>query len=463
MLGAKSFSESFQLLKKSQNLLSFLDSNERLHAITYNNLGCFYKTVQKPELALQMFEKSLEFKPHSLSHQAGTYLNISSIFSLTDSHEKALEYSTAAFDLLKSIYSSDSTVISSLLFAAFSTGKELEHLLKFSQAESMYLYASELAQQVPTSTLTEKISVSLSRLEKKKQFTQKPRYASTLRSSALPTIRANHSDIMKQYIIIDDKKMSTPRTARNYPPIIDLPFGKTTVNSASPTKKRGFSDIAQIKKELMEYENKLHKLTGKRTAKSRPAARKKQNKNPPGTFQLQKAVFNVKKKNKPDMIKAAIFIQKFWRGYKARKTCRQERRKIAHQRAREAIAELEILKEQAKIDELYMTEDTSRPKTYSPLKYHNHDKMYKTQGKFYTPSDYTAKEKKSVIKVQSFFKMWLQRNLYRTLREKAFLIQRNVKRYQCSKLFQKILSAILFIQYQWKKYIKGKRVMSRFN
>ena len=198
-----------------------------------------------------MFQKSLEFKAQSSSHQAGTYLNISSIFSATNNYQKALEYSSAALDTFKSLYSSDQGMLSSLVFAAFSTGQEYEHLSRFSQAEDIYRYALELASNIPESPIYEKINENLQKIEKmKKQLIQKPRYASTLRNSDLPTVRPNHSDYMKQYISIDEKKQSTPKTTRNYPPIIDIPYTKVaSARISSPAKKGGFGNLAQIKKE----------------------------------------------------------------------------------------------------------------------------------------------------------------------------------------------------------------------
>ena len=451
MLTIKNFPDSFQLLKKAQKLLKYLDSKERLHAITYNNLGCFYKSVQKYQLALQMFEKSLEFKFTDLSHQAGTYLNVSSIFSVLNNHQKALDYGCEALDLFKNIYTLDPSAINSLIFAAFTTGKEYETLNRFSQAENSYLYALELASTIPENIMTEKIHSSLISLNKKKQFNIKPRYASTLRNSELPVIRTNHSDIMKQYIIIEDKKKATPKVHKNYPPILDIPYGKThSANVSSPLHKKGQNNLTQIKKELFEYEEKLKKISGiGKTIKIRSSKRQ----NLPKISLKNKIQFSENTPVSPpslDLQKIAIVIQKNWRGFQARKSCRQERRKLAHQRAKEAIAELEILKQQAKIDELYTTEDIWRPRTYSPLKHQKSEKLYKTQGKFLPSSKYNEKY---IIKLQAFVRMRIQYKKYNNIRSKVHMIQRNVKRYQCMKLFQKILSAILFLQYQWRKYL----------
>ena len=296
----------------------------------------------------------------------------------------------------------------------------------------------------------------------KKQMIKKPRYASTLRNSDLPTIRPNHSDYMKQYLIIDEKQQNTPRVARNYPPIIDIPFTKVaSARISSTAKKGGFGNLAQIKKELIEYEDKLRKITGGGRRNVRVRSPIKQN--------LPKLPVKAKRHLKfstekspiyppgVDMSKAVVIIQKNWRGFRARRSCRQERRKIAHQRAREAIAELEMLKEQAKIDELYVDEDLWRPRTYSPLKHQKNSKLYKTHGKFFPALGYNDREEKSVVKIQSYFKMRIEQKRYEDIKQKARMIQRNIKRYQCMKLFQKILSAILFIQYQWKKFMYKNR------
>ena len=262
--------ESFQLLKKAQQLLGFLDSSDRLQSITYNNLGCFYKTVKKHQLALQMFQRSLELKNNDKAHSAGTYLNISSIFSALNNHKKALEFANLAVDLLKEVYNTDSSIAASLIITLYSTGKEYEQLKDFAQAESVYNQALNLSEEVPFSSMIEKINASLMNLRKRKQFSIKPRYSSTNRQSELPTIKTNHSDYMKQYIIIEDKKKMTPKALRNYPPILDIPYTRVQTVGASPKHKKANTNISEIKKELQEYEEKFRKIIGgKKTMRPR--------------------------------------------------------------------------------------------------------------------------------------------------------------------------------------------------
>jgi tetratricopeptide (TPR) repeat protein len=452
-LTSKNFNESFQLLKKAQHLLNFLDSSERLQAITYNNLGCFYKTVKKHQLALQMFEKSLELKSCDKAHQAGTYLNMSSIFSVLNNHKKALEYSVKALQMLKNLYKVDSSVASSLIIAAFTTGKECECLDELIESQSQYNYALELSSRTAQTYMTQKIKDALLELDKKLPFVEKPRYSSAVRHSELPKIKNNQNNYMKQYIIIEDKKKFTPKILRNYPPILDIPLSKPQSSTiSSPFQNNNNQKLKQIKKELMEYEQKFKKISGlKKNPRIRFIPKETIPQIPLKLY--KKNNYNAKSAPNPeDLRKFAVIIQKNWRGFQARKSCRQERRKMAHKKAKEAIEELEYLKQQAKNDELYTDTEIWRPKTHSTFKSPADKTLLKHQtiANFYNQLHH-------IIKIQSFFRMIVKQKAFQKLRKSALIIQKNIKKFQCAKLFQKILSAILFIQCQWRKYLAKKK------
>ena len=56
----------------------------KLLAITLNNIGCYYRRIDKPNVALKYLKKALEVEVFSLDDKAsvaGTHLNICAIFS----------------------------------------------------------------------------------------------------------------------------------------------------------------------------------------------------------------------------------------------------------------------------------------------------------------------------------------------------------------------------------------------
>lgn len=462
LLTNQKFSESFSLLKNAEKLLNHLDPEDRLQAITYNNLGCFYKTVQKMQPALEMFVKSLALNNFDKSLQAGTHLNVCSILSLLGSHKKALDHGLTAFKLLQKINESDSSCASSLLFASFITAKEYDQLHQLDKSEHLYRFAQQLSEEFNLDTYNEKIAEALSNLKRKKIIGSKPRFSSVSRRGELPLIKTNQSDYAKKFLIVEEKRKFSPRALRTYPPILDIPFSRQMPKSSeSPVHKKTRMNLSEIKKELFEYEEKFRRLTGtgKRNLKIRSAKVSQAQKTPAKPVYFMQDL--QKKPISPpsvDLNRVAVIIQKNWRAFKARQCCRQERRKKAQQKAKEAIEELELLKIQAKNDKMFIQEEPLRPKTYSPVKMQKSEKLYKTLGKF-PKSGFSLHERMSIIKIQSFCRMAIQRAKFKRLKKSTTLIQRNVKKFQCTKLFQKIISAILFIQYQWRK-VKRQRLNS---
>ena len=456
LLTRQELNQSFNLLKNAENLLNHIDSDDKLHSITFNNLGCFYKSTQKYQAALDMFIKSLSLNNFDKSLQAGTHLNVCSILSSLGSHKKALDHGLTAVKLLQKIVETDDSHASSLVFAAIAAGQESDVMGKVSQAENLFLFAQRVVDEYSVSGFYDRVAELVAGIKRKKLG--KPRFSSVSRRNELPLIKTNQSDYAKKIVIFDDNKRKlSPKSFRAYPPILDIPR-QLPRSSESPVHKKAATNLSEIKRELFEYEEKFRRLTGtgNRNLKIRSAKVNTEKKTP------IKPVFYYQDPKKPvsppsiDLNKPATTIQKHWRGFKARKNFRQHRRKLAQQKAKEAIEELEILKIQAHNDKMFISEENWRPKTYSPIKVHINDKMYKTLGKF-PKSVFSLHEKLSLIKIQSFGKMVVQRARYKKMKKSALLIQKNVKGVQCSKLFQKILSAILFIQYQWRKILKHRR------
>ena len=75
----------------------------RLRAITYNNLGCYFRKRGKLHSALQMLDKALrlELLSDQVDTPATTHLNLSAVLSQLRKHRAALEHAQCAVELLQ--------------------------------------------------------------------------------------------------------------------------------------------------------------------------------------------------------------------------------------------------------------------------------------------------------------------------------------------------------------------------
>jgi tetratricopeptide (TPR) repeat protein len=112
-LGLNNFSECLSLLKNGEKILISEDQviptakRNKLLSLTLNNLGCYYKKMEKPNVALQYLKHSLDIEV-SLAERdslnlAGTYLNLCSIYSKLSKHADAVMNAQLAIDLLEAI------------------------------------------------------------------------------------------------------------------------------------------------------------------------------------------------------------------------------------------------------------------------------------------------------------------------------------------------------------------------
>lgn len=98
---------AFEKLKYAEMLLSTNQqdaASTSLLAVTCNNLGCYYKRVEKLNPALKYLRRALEIEVSlhvSDLTVAGTHLNICAILSKEDKHEHALQHALCALELIR--------------------------------------------------------------------------------------------------------------------------------------------------------------------------------------------------------------------------------------------------------------------------------------------------------------------------------------------------------------------------
>ena len=71
--------------EKAYSLLKQADSLDKYSVVTLNNIGCYYKRMNKPAVALHYYKKAVAlFKasPSDPANLAGVYLNICTVLSL---------------------------------------------------------------------------------------------------------------------------------------------------------------------------------------------------------------------------------------------------------------------------------------------------------------------------------------------------------------------------------------------
>jgi tetratricopeptide (TPR) repeat protein len=98
------YQECHRLLKMAESLLksaTHLDGSDssKLYALTMNNLGCYYKKISKPNVALRYMKQALEREEESQqpkSHIASTKLNICAILSQMRKHRMAIDFVSSA-------------------------------------------------------------------------------------------------------------------------------------------------------------------------------------------------------------------------------------------------------------------------------------------------------------------------------------------------------------------------------
>lgn len=161
------FFEKAEALTDPANLHMNAESRLVLRAVTYNNMGCFYKSFGKLHTALQYLKKAqkIEEKTRGRSQNpAGTHLNLCALLSQMGKHQEALGHAERARQLLEAgqgqsqsqqlppdgpiAQMEGSTNSESLICVAyFNMGAEYEHLRKPSDALWHYERAYESCQQ----------------------------------------------------------------------------------------------------------------------------------------------------------------------------------------------------------------------------------------------------------------------------------------------------------------------------
>lgn len=207
----REFDEAYALLKKAEVLtddggcLANDDGRRlRLSAVTFNNMGCFFKRRSKLHAALQYLFRALEveLRTESAENPAATHLNICATFSQMGRHEEAHEHAEKAIMQLQADWdNSDNpteehpTNKSFLAMAYHNLAVEQEFLHYWEEARRSYGHAYNLAEQAwgANSPMTTALHKSLLGFQRKKRMAEKKEAEAALRELSSRTARAGVS------------------------------------------------------------------------------------------------------------------------------------------------------------------------------------------------------------------------------------------------------------------------------
>jgi len=174
------FFEKAEALTDPANLHMSPESRLVLRAVTYNNMGCFYKSMSKLHTALQFLRKAQSIEERSqgrCQNPAGTHLNLCALLSQMGKHPEALTHAQRALELLEANPPAEAggggSSESLICVAYFNMGAEFEHLRKTSEACWAYqrAYESCLSELGEEHALSKQISGCLDQLKKSKAKT----------------------------------------------------------------------------------------------------------------------------------------------------------------------------------------------------------------------------------------------------------------------------------------------------
>lgn len=408
-LRSQNYSAALQFLKRAQELLDFPASSSLL-AITYNNLGCYYKKTGKNALALQHLNRALALEANSPAEKtnlAGTHLNVCTILSQLGSHEAALQHAQTAISLLREAQHSDCppNTATTMIIALHSVAVEYELLCKLPKALETFRAALSLAlkQLGAKHPLTESLKKSLGAISGGPKVLSR-RSCAPNRTEALPKLRPYASS-------------GRPSKSRE---------NKARVRTAAgrkPVELRIQHKLQQLKCELDGLQDKYEEL-------------RKINRN--------------RRENEPQHTQILSLTTKPHN----RKPPQPQHRGNLETKTHKAIEELEELKkiiEREKLDSQEKRCYDTKP-ALPALHVNNHSLDV-------IPETAREDSHSAVLLIQAHMRRHLAQQRYRSMKHSALHIQTAVRGHQCLSLYKLIRSAAVFIQSCWRGFQVRKRLV----
>lgn len=452
-LRAENFPSALGFLTKAVNLLETPDLPVKLKAITLNNLGCFYKRTGKLKVALQYLHKALDLdvsSPADRTNLAGTHLNVCAIHSTLGSHDVAIRHAYEALELLKEAELTPNNA-ATVAIAYHNAGVEEEHLKNYERAADLYVtgWKSAAGRLGQSHGLTVSLKESYQALLETKSKVSGGRSGKDMKLPSIPK-RKSFS-----------KSQDTSSYRKHY--------SKSVVNTRDSTPDRALTSLEPVK----SAPGSSHPMKHKRAVS---------NGRPPRSFRFKKVDANVSEtRTQPKKLPtlavwkrlqyAAVTIQRHWRGFKVRQSLQTYevptpsnggRRREAERMAKEALAELELLKLEVLSTKLMKNAQNSIKfvrKTAFAGKISGY--VRPNSRNFHatlTPIPESSGEgrKGRLRQIQARIRGVVTRRTFIRKEQAATTIQKHVRSRGVRVLFHKVLEAVSVIQDYWRQLRLGK-------
>ena len=342
-LQQENYENSMSYLKQAlMGIKSISDESKKnkLMAITFNNLGCFFKRMSNYPEALKYLYKSIDLEnklPNELSTISGAHLNICSILSQQGDHSQAIRHGLRSVFLLKSIYKYQPKLIPTLVIAYFHVGNEYQLLGQSADAEDCFKIGHKISfeelgpQHHLTNTLkacltgnTRRVSPNYERIGKiyeRNSVSPKERVP-IVSAKSRSTSQDNKAKLNSSFMFRETAKRNNDALGNRTGPFSTKNSFPRKIEIQRPFVNKIFSDEEGSQGNDRSF-NSLNGLSRKIDLGKHKATEKL----------------------------AAIIIQSWWRGIRARRRYKEIRLgfklKQAENKARKAVEEYEKLKQLA--------------------------------------------------------------------------------------------------------------------
>ena len=198
-LRMQNYERSIGFLKQALTLIKKIPEEplkNKLIAITFNNLGNFFKKLNNFPEALKYLNKIIELEDKVPEKDSGNiayaHLSICTILSQQNNHMQALRHGLKSIYILKSIYKFKPKLVPSLVIAYQNVGTEYKYIGDPTNAENSYRIGYQVSNELlgPSNSLTITLKNSwdsMSSTQNPEKFRQTQRFRS--RNLATPISR----------------------------------------------------------------------------------------------------------------------------------------------------------------------------------------------------------------------------------------------------------------------------------
>jgi tetratricopeptide (TPR) repeat protein len=218
-----------KLLNKATKALSNFPLLKNLHTVTLNNLGCYYKWIKKPKIALKCLEQSIALQKNGSLETitlAGTYVNTAALHSDIGNHNLALNYIQDAVNLLKDSKDQSEKSITTLTMGYHSMALENLYLKNYKEAIEYFEIAKITSKKLPDhNKIIEFIEKSYKEAEKKIKLKDKNEFCLS-DYKKLPKVNGNgHRTLSTPSACLPSKKKIRFLTGDRLKPMFPQNFG----------------------------------------------------------------------------------------------------------------------------------------------------------------------------------------------------------------------------------------------